>query len=587
MKNIRSIFNCCLSIALSLFVFSSCESEWDEHNKINDKTRGESLMKVLSENAETSKFVEILEKTGYDTLLSGDKMITVFAPNNNALASVDMENGEALKTLVKNHLAYGSYTLINGSFTSGKVEMFNGKYVLAQGAQLNGVGVESGEGKSNVSAANGILHIVGATIPLQMNIWEYLQAQSGNWQAEYIGKLERKVMDMERSVQTGINENSQPIYDTAWIDMNPFLEAYPINDETQNYTYALLPNEVVQRIETKYAKYFASTEQTVQDSLVRWELITDCILAPVVISGDSRYASVDGILVDISAADILESYTASNGLVYKLRNADVKVYENKVKTIFIEAEDYTEYFADGTAWQLRSRPGILSGGKDMMMNAQTTFKVKQYDAELDTAIIANTYTNIHCYQDKGTNLQGASGTRAKVNNCYIQFNPVINSVPYKLYWAAYDDIFWHYGTDYVEPVKFSQKMLISLPDQPVLYRGSDAKIYNNFSRTSTFASTRFTANIYEEKQLTRYLLSENITNAEYFVLRENVRSKGEEDYYVRFTENDDLGDEETIINPTYGEATVFVANTSETTGNNSGMIFLDYIKLVPVVDPNE
>ena len=584
-----------IAAALVLSIFTACESKWEEHIATKD-LRGKTLMQAISENPQTTVFATILQKSGYDNLLSGDRMMTVFAPVNEALASVDMNDVEGLKNLVRNHLAYSNYTVIEGHFSSDRVEMINSKNYFVNGLQINKVGLINEAQKFNLSTGNGILHLMSGIIPGQKNIWEYLQTQSGNLQAEFIKNQDKLIMDMTKSVQIGVDPRSgKPLYDTVWVNRNPFLNAYPINDETKNYTYALLPNEVIQRIEAKYAKYFAKQNATKQDSIVRAELIKDCILVPVVLSGDSRYISIDGVLMDISASKIQETYAASNGTVYKLSDADVKIYENKVKTIKIEGENYFSFYADNmNAWMMRYRPS-LSGGKDMCLNSPTTYNTTYVYSDADTTInvaIARTFAP-----------NNAASNAGRTNNCYIEYRPVINSVAYKVYWAAYDDYNDHInlpvtlsintGTSTVSvntnvTCMFSQKMLLSFPDMlRVARRPSDGTIANNFSISTVLASPRFTAGLQEEKQVYRCLRTEDAAQTEFGLLQRNTTNISEEDFFNYYTGSDQFGDKEMIISPTYGEATVFVANSSEYKATNSGMVFVDYIKLVPVVDPNE
>ena len=584
-----------MAAAFILFIFTACESKWEEHIAAKD-LRGKTLFQAIAENPQTSVFASILEKTGYDMLLSGDKMLTVFAPVNDALASVDMNDVEGLKNLVKNHLAYSNYTIVEDHFSSDRIEMINSKNYFVNGLQINGISLIKETGKFNLSAGNGILHLMNGVIPGQKNIWEYLQTQTGNLQAKFIKDQDRLIMDMTKSVQTGVDPKSgKPLYDTVWINRNPFLSAYPIDDETKNYTFALLPNEVIQRIETKYAKYFIKENKTLQDSITRAELIKDCILMPVVITADGRYISVDGVLMDISASKILETYDASNGRIYKLSDADVKIYENKVKTIKIEGENYFSFYADNmNAWMMRYRP-TLSGGKDMTLNSPTSYNTQYIYSNPDTTIsvaIARTFAPNNSTSNAG-----------RTNNCYIEYRPVINSVAYKVYWSAYDDYLDQINQSVLLSINtgketvsvrtsvtcmFSQKMLISFPDKPrVSRKASDGSIADNFSETTVLASTRFKAGVQEEKQLYRYLRVEDATQAPFGLLRKNATPTGEDDYFSYFTGTDTFGDKETIICPTFGEATVFVANTAEYKATNCGMVFLDYIKLVPVVDPNE
>jgi hypothetical protein len=386
-------------------------------------------------------------------------------------------------------------------------------------------------------------------------------------------------MDLNKSVQIGVDKSGKPLYDTVWINQNKFLDTYPINDETKRYTYVILPNDVVERIETKYAKYFAKSVASKQDSIVRLELIKDCILAPVQINTDGKYLSIEGVKMDISTANIQETYTASNGLIYKLSDADVKIYENKVKTITIEAENYDSLYADvNTAWSVRNNP-FLSGGKDVLMNSRTQF-ISKYSST-DSVV----YTNLYFYSDPSQTYTGGLG---KVNNCFIQFKPILNSVKYKIYWSAYDNLKWHYDSVRTrEPVKFSQKMLISFPDKPQVKRNASAVFENNFNPFTVFTSTRFVAGKNEVKQLLRCNISSIDVESPYFILSRNYQFTAESNYFNFYSGSDAVGDRESLICPTYGKSTILVANTTEYKTTYSGPILLDYIKLVPQIDPNE
>jgi len=575
-----------------ILVFAiSCDSQWDNHIEVNE-LRGKTLMQVLSEDSQTSTFAAILQKTGYDQLLQGDKMLTVFAPVNSVLANVDQNNLPALKELVRNHIAYAAYTIEKGSFLTDTIVMLNTKKAIADGMKINGNEIVA-DG-FNLSVRNGILHKMNGVIEVRKNIWEYLQSQSGNLQMEFIKKHDRLIMDMEKSIQIGVDaKTGKPLYDTVWLHVNPFLNAYPLHKESANYSYALLPNSVVQRIETKYSKYFNKANALVKDSIVRVEMIKDCILKPVKIDADGRFLSVDGVLMNINKNDIASVYQASNGTVYVLNDADVKIYENKIKTIHIEGEQYANLFSNNSnSWMLRSRQG-LSNGLDLCLNSptvfNTTYKYVNPDTTINVAISRTFYPN-------------SSSNVGNVNNCYAEYRPVMNSVAYKVYWSAYNDYSSHIlpvtlsvnngkTTEMVSTVvtcKFSQKLLFSMPDKPMLTRNpSTGTLTNNFDANTVWTSTRFTAGVREEKQLFRAQVSADAANVGFSMPLINTTSTGESDFFSAFAGNDAFGDKDAMIVPNYGVATIWVANTTERKASNPGMIFIDYIKLVPVVDPNE
>lgn len=582
------------AVVMLIASLSACDTQWESHIAAKE-LKGKTLMQVISEDPDLSVFTSILKKTGYDTMLSGDKTLTVFAPVNTSLADVDMNNTETLKSIVKNHIAYTGYAIQGAAFTADSVVMINQKRSKIDGLNIDGIKVISENDGYNITVRNGVLHKMSGIIPIKQNIWEYLQTQTGHLQVDFIKSQDKLIMDMSKSIQTGVDAiTGKPLYDTVWHNMNPVLEAYPLNDETKNFTYVLLPNDVVNRIETKYAKYFAKNNQLKQDSIVRTELIKDCILLPVQINADGRFMSLDGVLIDVKKSDITKIYTASNGTVYSLLNADVKVYENKVKTIKIEAENYNSVYSNTTlAWMKRYRP-TLSGGIDMVLNSATVDTTKYVYANADTTINVNIIKTY--YPLTSSNSSG-------VSNCYIEFKPVINSVPYKIYWSGYNDYASNINlattltinngktTETVNTrttCRYSQKMLISFPDYPVVSRkSSDGTIINNFSNNYVLTSTRFTAGLQEEKQLYRSLVSEVTANIGFLLPRKNTAYTSEDDFFSFFSGNDQFGDKETIINPVYGKATILVANTTQLKGSTSGMIFIDYIKLVPVVDPNE
>lgn len=568
---------------LILLSLSSCDP-WDDHVKDSTGRSSESVMQAILAKQELSVFAGILQKTGYDALLSGDRKVTVFAPVNESLTGIDLSDNAALLKLVRNHIAYQEYTVYEGSFTADSVEMINTKRLPLKALSVGGVNLSADA--YNICVGNGMLHAIVSPIHLRLNIWEYLKEQTGYPQVDFLKAITFEEMDMENSIQIGFDAQGNPVYDTVKITRNLLLEKYPINKEGGNHTFILLDATTLNRIESKYSKYFKRPTQEQQDSLVRAELIKDCILFPVKINAAGRYYSQDSVLIDIDPAAIREEYQASNGVVYKLSDAEVKVYENKLKTILIEAENYAHYWADGDAWTHRNR-SHASGGVDMMMNGTTRYVVR-YNVVDEQGIpypdsTATATFDVNCFTGTANN-----GYIARESNCYIAYKQVMHSVPYQIRWAAYDDMDIHITStkEHWQPIRFSQKMLFSFPDTPELTRTASV-IHNHFSTNTVFSSDRFTAGQKDEFQLRRYTVSTTTANTGLYILEENPSSTSESDFYNVFTGTDEYGDKDQLICPRYGESTIFVANTTVNKSTVSGMIFLDYIKLIPLVDIND
>jgi hypothetical protein len=424
---------------------------------------------------------------------------------------------------------------------------------------------------SNIAGLNGVIHIIDAIITDRMNIWEYLLTQTGYDQISLIRSYDKEVMDMSKSVQTGVDIQGRPVYDTVWTMHNNFLQDYPLTDENQLFTCILLDNDALSLLKEKYSKYYLTPDAQQQELTVATELASDLLLKYQPVTQAGRFESVKDLLVDIDPANIRETYQASNGLVYKVSSADIKIYENKIKTQIIEAEDYvSRYASNDNAWARRYR-SWANGGMDMMLKGITrnTVEYDTYDETGDSIIHSSvTFSYNTKYRDN-------DNIANNLSNAYLSYEPTLYSTAYEIYWMAFDDIEKHY-TDFTDtlqqPMILEQKLFVSLPGEAALERKSDATVVNNFS-TNTILAAKSVAGVFEESQLTRYTIA--TTPAGIYVLNEP------------YTGSDQFGDQYKLICPSYGKATFFVANTPREINANSGVMFLDYIKLVPLVDTND
>ncbi|GHV26719.1 hypothetical protein FACS1894176_07800 [Bacteroidia bacterium] len=557
-------------LLVGVFLLTACDP-WSDDTKLKKGDLDKTLLELLQENPEVSTFVSILQKTGLDALLQNEPSLTVFAPVNSTFNLIDLNPDIAVqKEWAKNYIAQTAYyTNAANEFEIDEIEMLNGKAVPVTGATISGANVLL----SNVGGINGVIHIIDNTIIDRKNIWEYLQTQTACDQVLIIQSLDEEVMDRERSVQTGVDADGQPIYDTVWVNRNIFLDRFQLDNERRLFTYILLDNTVLTTLKTKYAKYFVQNDAVAQQQTVDYEVASDLVLQHQLITQDGRFLSQNGdsLLVDINLADIKDTYQASNGIVYKVSAADIKIYENKIKTQIIEAENYIDRWDDGNGWAIRYR-SWASGGKDVMLKGftrNTVYYPGKTAADVDTTL-SNTYTYNVKYRDN-------DNVANKASNAWLKYNPTLYSTPYKVYWVAFDDFEKHYtgfpdtlGAQ--QPMVLEQKLFISFPGTPALKRETDAKISNNFS-TNTVMAGKSIAGVHEETQLERY--SVTTTNEGLYILDKPA------------TTTDAFGDPSTLLCPAYGTATFFVTNTPRELAVNSGLLFLDYIKIVPLVDPND
>lgn len=532
------------------------------------------LLQTLSEYDEISIFTQMINKTPYKELLKEDPSLTVFAPTNNLLESVDLSDTALMTQIVGNHIAKmlfyqneDAYLTLN-NHPVDFIEMINKKNIMVDYIKPE---------RANIVCSNGVLYIVNDLIELRKSIYEYINdsEQFAYEQVQFIHSMRETIMDMEKSVQIGLDVYGQPLYDTVYAEINPFLDAYPLDNEREHFTLVLLDNDALELLKQKYAKYMHQQDESSMTKNIMFEISSDLVLNKTLLDTLGRYASFKNVLVNLNPDNIVEFYQASNGYVYKLSAADIKLYENKIKTQIVEAENFVDNWDN--AWIVRHR-SWASNGKDVVLKGRT-----RWEFTWDFLNPEDSVTTSKSSGGKTFLYTGAETVKSSTNNAYIAFNPTMYSCDYEFYWVSYDDVESHYytnpDTEEKMPLVIEQKLLISFPGEPKLKRDADGKISNNFSAFSTMAASSV-AGVHEEKQLVRYRLNPDNATTGSSVERLFLLSEVSDGVDV-------FGSGEILKCPSYGQATVFVANTVRSTNADAGLVFLDYIRLVPKVDIND
>ena len=217
----------------------------------------ESLWSLLSSNPELSNFASIVEKTpafkdekhkieGYTfkDILNGNQVLTLFAPDNTAFTKADVEEYEelllvspydAFLRLIGNHLARNRY-VASGMNPQGKAERLiflnNKKGTFDREAKtIKDIPLT----KSNLSATNGVMHIVSAQIPFAYNIYEYIRANKGYTHLnDWINRHDTLYFNSNLSAVAGTDpETGEPIYvDSVYTRFNSL------------YYYSYQPNAI-------------------------------------------------------------------------------------------------------------------------------------------------------------------------------------------------------------------------------------------------------------------------------------------------------------------------------------------------------
>lgn len=227
--------------ALLLILFSalpSCNEEWDEHYYAAPAKKSElNIFDYIKSRSDLSKFTQMLEITGYDSILSQSKTYTVWAPTNTALENVDLNNLIQVTKIVTNHITMFSHP-------TAEVVKKQKSFTLMNNKILNFEKVENGfrfGGKlitePDIATQNGIVHVLGEYSPYMRNFWEFVNEQEGlDSLRKYLNDLSVLTYDEESSFEDGV------FVDSVFKERNYVLD-YLADLKSEDSTYsAVLPD---------------------------------------------------------------------------------------------------------------------------------------------------------------------------------------------------------------------------------------------------------------------------------------------------------------------------------------------------------
>lgn len=333
--------------------FSGCTKVWDNHDKTTDPNLKNNLYQAISQTTGLSKFSQLLVKTGYDKIISSSKTYTVWAPNDQALQSLDaaiLNDTAKLKQFVGNHIANQSY-LAGAGTADQRVQMLNGKYNNATGTSFDSAAIVT----ANSYATNGVFHVINKFIPRYDNCWEFMQNTTlAPMMKSRLLSFSYSYFDSTKAIQIGVDPNTgRPIWDSTngKIQRNHFLDtAYDIRDESAQYTFVMITDAGYATELAKLEPYFKTASMGATDSLAGMHMVKDFVFKGVYSPAQlpSALVSKFGVSVPMTPANIVGSYKTSNGIVYLMSDVTFQ-FSNKFPSIVIQGEYPYLFAADRTA----------------------------------------------------------------------------------------------------------------------------------------------------------------------------------------------------------------------------------------------
>ncbi len=379
----------CLTVAVVAFIVTSCSNEeWDRHYNNTGYTLSDlSLSEYIKGQSDMSKFYQMLEISGYDTILNEPQTFTVWVPTNDALKDVDISDKNSVTELVSNHIARFSFPASGTKFN--RIYMMSKKLV-----NLTNVDGQFFFGKnllslSNIKTKNGIIHKISTFQKYAPNIWEALD------RLENIDSLK-------------VYLNSLTEVDEFGNVSNLFLDALgSVDQEDSIYTVIYPSNKAWNDAVARCGKYFVTRDidggVKMQNYYSKISVIANTVFRGLVdpFTSDSLISTNRMIFHNprrlFTGATPIE---ASNGMIYLTDSVRFTSAELCNDTIKVEAEwsSYGKTKTNATFYE-RSTNGTdfkASNGYYTTIEPTSTSEISKVSATFPIPTTRSTKYNIYC-----------------------------------------------------------------------------------------------------------------------------------------------------------------------------------------------
>lgn len=388
MKNIKKrIIYAGLAVLTAFTSVVSC-TDTSEHYKTSEEVSGRiTLWELISQQPELSTFAELLKKVSYDSVLSGEQTYTVWAPENDALTGIDLNDTEAVLRVVTNHIArYASPT--SATTDGGRIlYMLNEKKMLfsQSGNSFSMGGVELD--MKNLAAKNGILHTLKEQIAFESSLWQFMETAGYDSIRSYLYSFNKREFIRGASTAIDYNEEGMIVYDSVFFDQNELWYVYYgaegigwLNNEDSLYTMILPDDKAWKEVYDRTFDYFKPDPQlknpdSIQVANTRYSIVQDLVFRGEI--NPWSYSETDTLFSTRGASVINPSHLftgltpvqVSNGWVYPTSHLNYELYESTVKPIKVEAEYSSGRWHNPTSdnssiysYYLSDVPGISQNG---------------------------------------------------------------------------------------------------------------------------------------------------------------------------------------------------------------------------------
>lgn len=360
MTIMKKIFNIMLLLSV---VVAGCKDDWDDFygSENDDRSAGgdRSIMELLESRPAYSKFVQLLNETGIDKVVSSDRVLTVWVPANRFITDEIMELDSIDKRrFVLNHMNPLALYRIKLA-TKSELETLAGKYVQIARSNNNTTIEKMRVSRFDQACTNGVVHeIEGVLMPLK-NVMEFLLECGDEYSIfrDSILSYNDTLFRPDLSYALGVDTVGQTLYDSVFDINNTLTKNVKFGDEKGHCTLFLPSNDVIKEMIEDLGTYFEALgmQPTASDTLKAYEFILKGSFVGSEMPNLTGLKSVNtagGMKLRFDKQLISTDYDqCSNGVVYKFEKAYVPRGQFMTKVDYqlpylfeLPEEEWTNYY---------------------------------------------------------------------------------------------------------------------------------------------------------------------------------------------------------------------------------------------------
>lgn len=367
-------------------MISSCSDTWDEHYNASESvventsitSVNESLTNYLAKEPALDAAYQLFKETGMiDKLQEKEQLYTILAVDGKGLKSIREASNDDIYTA---QTYISDVSLSPSNITEGqRILMWSGKYLEVKKSEDETIRFNNATVTKIVKLNNGYLYILDEAIVAPRNMYEMIESLDDEYSIFRDMVISRNVLtfDKEHSVQTGVDQTGNSVYDSVFTVKAPYFENKGFNIMSENVTATMLIpsndliNSAINTAKAKLKDWGLEREDSVLQNWILQSMFYDKKLTKEDFEATEDLKSVFGTQwrTTVQEVDLNNPISMSNGTAYHVTKMKIptNVLIFRLKDYYrwyeylTDTEKDTYYVTENLSYEKIRQSGLMTG----------------------------------------------------------------------------------------------------------------------------------------------------------------------------------------------------------------------------------